>query len=73
MRRPMTISDDVIDEFENFKYLVQNDDGFGMDVKHRIKCGWIKWRKTSGVLCNKRISMRLKGKFYRSVVTNYAI
>jgi hypothetical protein len=36
MRRPMTISGDVICEFENFKYLgsfTQKDEGFGMDVK----------------------------------------
>ncbi|XP_025413923.1 uncharacterized protein LOC112686036 [Sipha flava] len=41
---------------------------FGMKVKHRIKCGWMKLRKVSGVLCGKRILMKLKGKFYRSVV-----
>jgi len=42
MRRAMTISGDVIGEFESFKYLgsfVQRDRGFGMDVKLRVKCG----------------------------------
>jgi hypothetical protein len=39
-----------------------------MDIKHWIKCGWMKWRKASGVLCDKRISIRLTCKFYRSVV-----
>jgi hypothetical protein len=67
-----TISCDMIGEVENFKYLglfVQKDTGFGMDVKHRIKCGWMKWRKALGVLCDKRIPMRLKGKFYWSIPT----
>jgi len=41
-RRAMTISGDVIDEVKSFKYLgslIQKDRGFGMAVKHRIKCG----------------------------------
>lgn len=29
---------------------------------------WIKWRLTFGVLCNKKLSPRLKEKFYRRVV-----
>lgn len=36
--------------------------------KHRIMCGWIKWRGASDVLCDKRIPMNLKVNFYRSVV-----
>jgi hypothetical protein len=38
---------------------------FDMDVKHRIKCGWMKWREASGILCDKR--MRLKRKFYKII------
>jgi len=40
IRRPITVSDDVIGEVENLKYfesLVQKAGGFGTDVKHRIK------------------------------------
>ena len=56
---------------ERFKYLrsvVQKDGGFEEDMKHRIKCGWTKWREASGILCDKRIPIRLKGKFYKAVV-----
>jgi hypothetical protein len=48
--------------------VVQKGGRFGIDVKYRIKCGWMIRRKASGVLCNKRTPIRLKGKFYRSVV-----
>jgi len=70
-KRAMAISGDVIGESKSFKYLgsfVQMDGGFGMDVKYRIKCGWMKWREAFGVLCDKRIPMTLKVKFYRSVM-----
>ncbi|XP_050532668.1 uncharacterized protein LOC126900777 [Daktulosphaira vitifoliae] len=47
---------------------MQKSGGIDEDIRHRIKCGWLKWRKVSGVLCDKRIPMRLKGKFYKTVM-----
>jgi hypothetical protein len=38
------------------------------DVSHRIKAGWLKWRQASGVLCDPRVSLKLKGKFYRTTI-----
>ncbi|KAG5581194.1 hypothetical protein H5410_051821 [Solanum commersonii] len=38
------------------------------DVTHRIGVAWMKWRLASGVLCDKKIPPKLKGKFYRVVV-----
>jgi hypothetical protein len=38
------------------------------DVSHRIKSGCLKWRQTSGVLCDPRVPLKLKGKFYRIVI-----
>ncbi|KAH1193556.1 Craniofacial development protein 2 [Glycine max] len=38
------------------------------DVNHRIQAGWMKWRKTSGVLCDAKVPIKLKGKFYRTAV-----
>ncbi|KAG5587041.1 hypothetical protein H5410_047475 [Solanum commersonii] len=42
--------------------------GIDDDVAHRIEVAWMKWRLASGVLCDKKIPSRLKGKFYRVVV-----
>ena len=30
--------------------------------------GWLKWRSATGVLCDKKFSIRLKGKFYRVAI-----
>ncbi|GKB83271.1 ataxia telangiectasia mutated family protein [Tanacetum coccineum] len=38
------------------------------DVAYRIRVGWMKWRAASGVVCDRRIPLKLKGKFYRVVI-----
>jgi hypothetical protein len=38
------------------------------DVSHRIKVGWLKWRKAFGVLCDPMVPLKLKGKFYRTMI-----
>ena len=48
-------------------YVVENGD-MDEEIIQRIKSAWYNWKKTSGVLCDKRISARLKGKVYKIVV-----
>jgi len=57
-----------VDSFKYLESVLQKNVGFNEDIMHRIKCGWIKWRETSGVLCDRRIPIRLKVKFYKTVV-----
>ncbi|PHT30114.1 60S ribosomal protein L10a-3 [Capsicum baccatum] len=35
------------------------------DVSKRIGAGWMEWRLVSGALCDKKVPLKLKGKFYR--------
>ncbi|KAK3514285.1 hypothetical protein QTP70_012904 [Hemibagrus guttatus] len=60
-----------VKKVQEFKYLgstVQSNGEFGKEVKKRVQAGWNGWRKVSGVLCDTKISARIKGKVYRTVV-----
>jgi hypothetical protein len=60
----------VVPKKEIFCYLgsMLQRDGDIEDVSHGIKAGWMKWRQASGVLCDKRVPQKLKGKFYRTAI-----
>ena len=45
--------------------IISMDGKIDEDVEHRLKVGWLKWRLASGVLCDRHMQTRLKGKFYR--------
>ena len=58
-------------EVESFKYLgsvVQNTGDLDEELTGRIQSGWNSWRKCSGVLCDRRMPMKLKSKIQRQVV-----
>jgi hypothetical protein len=65
------IGEECIPMKDIFKYLgsiFQHDGGIDGDVTHRINAGWLKWRGASGVLCDKRVPLKVKGKYYRAMV-----
>jgi len=67
----MKVGEHIIPQVTRFKYLgsiVQNDVEIKADVSHRIQAGWLKWRRASGVLCDQKVPLKLKGKFYRTSV-----
>ena len=60
-----------IKKVEDFKYLgstVQGNGECGKEVKKRVQAGWNGWRKVSGVMCDRRVSAKMKGKVYKTVV-----
>ncbi|KAK3545481.1 hypothetical protein QTP70_007726 [Hemibagrus guttatus] len=60
-----------VKKVQDFKYLgstVQSNVECGKEVKKRVQAGWNGWRKVSGVLCDRKISARINGKVYRTVV-----
>ncbi|KAK9098676.1 hypothetical protein Syun_025721 [Stephania yunnanensis] len=55
----------------HFRYLgsiIQNDGNIENDVTHRIQAGWKKWRSAMGVICDRHVPTKLKGKFYRTAI-----
>ena len=67
----VSLDGQVVPERDTFRYLgsmLQKDGDIDEDVGHRIKAGWMKWRQASGVLCDKRVPQKLKGRFYRTAI-----
>jgi hypothetical protein len=61
----------VVPKKDTFRYLglmLQKNGDIDKDVSHRIKADWLKWRQTSGVLCDPRVPLKLKGKLYRTTI-----
>ncbi|PVH33351.1 hypothetical protein PAHAL_9G633500 [Panicum hallii] len=67
----VSLEGQVVAKKDTFRYLgsmLQKDGDIDEDVRHRISAGWLKWRQASGILCDKKVPQRLKGKFYRTAI-----
>jgi len=60
-------------QVENFKYLgsvIHAQGGNEEDITAGIAAAWKKWKELSGVLCDRRMSVVVKGKVYRTLLQN---
>ena len=65
------MEDTKVPRVKEFKYLgstMQESDGCERKVKKRVQAGWNGWRRVSGVICDRKLPARVKGKVYSSVV-----
>ena len=65
------MEDTKVSKVKKIKYLgstVQESGSCEREVKKRVQAGWNGWRKVSGVICDRRLPARVKGKVYSSVV-----
>ena len=65
------MEDAKVPRVKEFKYLgstVQESGSCDREVKERVQEGWYRWRRVSGVICDRRLPARVKGKVYSSVV-----
>ena len=65
------MEDAKLPRVKEFKYLgstVQESGSCEREVKKRVQAGWNGRRRVSGVICDRRLPTRVKGKVYSSVV-----
>ena len=69
--KTVKMEDTKVTRAKEFKYLgstVQESGGCEREIKKRVQAGWNGWRRVSGVICDRRLPARVKGKMYSSVV-----
>ena len=70
-RVEVRLDGEVIKSVDGFKYLgptITVDGSEEREVTRRIQAGWKNWREVSGVLCDRRMPVKLNGKVYNTVV-----
>ena len=61
----LKFSKNVFEPLPCFKYLgtvMETEGGSSKAVKQRVKSAWMKWREMSGVICDRKMPMKLKSK-----------
>ena len=48
--------------------ILQENGGIDKDVTHRIQVGWNKWRNAFSILCDRKVPLKVKGKFYKIAI-----
>ena len=70
-REPVKILGEELQRVHNFKYLgssVEETGGMATEITQRVSEAWRNWKRCSGVLCDRRMPVKLKGKVYKTVV-----
>ncbi|XP_063588601.1 uncharacterized protein LOC134765750 [Penaeus indicus] len=65
------LGEDEVPRVREFKYLrstVQEDAGSNREVQERIQAGWNDWRKVTGIVCDRRVAEKVKGKIHNVMV-----
>ena len=57
-----------VDEFKYLGSTIQSNGECSREVKRRVQAGWNGWRRVTGVICDRRVSAKMKGKVYKTVV-----
>ncbi len=64
----INLQGDNFERVNTFKYLgatLEENGDLDAEMTHRIKSGWKSWKRVSGILCDRRISLRIKGRYTR--------
>ena len=70
-KETVKMEDTKVPRVKEYKYLgstVQESGSCKREIERRVQAKWNGWRKVSGVICERRLPARVKGKMYSSVV-----
>ena len=61
------LGDDKLNTVKTFKYLgsIFDSNGEERNINNRVKLAWMKWKQLTGVLCDKKVPIKLKDKVIR--------
>ena len=62
---------EAVERVKTFTYLgstLAEDGELDAEVTHRVQSEWKNWKRVSGVLCDRRMNVKIKGTVYRTVV-----
>lgn len=65
------LDNEVLPKCNKFKYLgsaISSSATCHEDVSARVQTAWMKWHQLTGVLCDKRMPLHLKGRIHKSVI-----
>ena len=57
-----------VSEYKYLGSVVQDNGELEKEVCSKIQGGWARWKEVSGVLCDRRVPAKLKGKLYTTAV-----
>ncbi|CAG5007919.1 unnamed protein product [Parnassius apollo] len=67
----LRVGDNTVESKDNFRYLGSVLDAsrdIDRDMKVRISAAWAKWREVTGVICDPKMTVKLKGQVYKTVI-----
>ena len=70
-REPVKILGEELQIVRHFKYLgssVEETGGMAREITQSVSAAWRNWKRCSGVLCDRRMPLKLKEKVYKTVV-----
>ena len=70
-REPVKILGEQLQRGHHFKYLgssVEETGGMTTESSQRVSAAWGNWKRCIGVLCARRMPVKLKGKVYKTVI-----
>ena len=65
------LGDDKLNTVTTFKYLgsiFDSNGGAERDINNPVRLAWMKWKQLTGVLCDKKVPIKLKDKVYKTVI-----